>query len=143
MSPKLAQDERKRIIPRWQLVDLHPDGYESVVDDGAVTKIDFVAFAGFLDFVGEGLCVAVAGLEIGLCGLGISESGHDEFPYSGVGEKDLDGLEPAEPVFWAGHIDFGAMGHQDFTCRKIECGVGFRAFGHHFLSFQGCLANCP
>ena len=75
-SPELAQDERKRIIPRWQLAYLHPDGYESVVDDGAVTKIDFVAFAGFLDFVGESLCVAMAGLEISFSGLGISESGH-------------------------------------------------------------------
>ena len=74
-SPKLAQDERKRIIPRWQLVYLHPDGYESVVDDGAVTKIDFVAFAGLPDFMGQGLCVAVAGLEISFSGLGVEHDG--------------------------------------------------------------------
>ena len=68
--PKLAQDERKRVIPRWQLMNLHTDGYESVVDDGAVTKIGFIAFAGFLDFVGESLCVTMAGLQVGLCGWG-------------------------------------------------------------------------
>ena len=46
----------------------------------------------------------------------------------------LDDLELAEPVVWVSHVDFGAMGHQDFTCRKIECGVGFRAFGYHDFS---------
>ena len=95
-SPKLAQDERKRIIPRWQLVYLHPDGYESVVDDGAVTKIDFVAFAGFLDFVGESLCVAMAGLEISFSGLGISEGGH------GVPFKQV--IAPETAHFWNGQL---------------------------------------
>ena len=76
-SPELAQDERKRIIPRWQLMDLQPDGYESVVDDGAVTKIDFVAFAGFLDFVGESLCVTMASLQVGFGWFGVGKSGHD------------------------------------------------------------------
>ncbi len=75
VSPKLAQDERKRIIPRWQLMNLHTDGYESVVDDGAVTKIGFVAFAGFLDFVGERLQVTMAGLEISFSGLGVEHDG--------------------------------------------------------------------
>ena len=58
-------------------MNLHTDGYESVVDDGAVTKIGFVAFAGFLDFMGERLQVAVASLQVGFGWLGISESGHD------------------------------------------------------------------
>ena len=56
-------------------MNLHTDGYESVVDDGAVTKIDFVAFAGFLDFVGESLCVAMAGLKISFSGLGVEHGG--------------------------------------------------------------------
>ena len=76
MLPELAQDERKRIIPRWQLMGLHTDRYESVVDDGAVTKIDFVAFAGLPNFMGQGLSITVASLEIDLCGLCISEGGH-------------------------------------------------------------------
>ena len=62
VSPKLAQDERKRIIPWWQLMNLHTDGYESVVDDGAVTKIGFIAFAGLPDFMGQGLRVTMASL---------------------------------------------------------------------------------
>ena len=83
-SPELAQDERKRIIPRWQFMNLHTDGYESVVDDGAVTKIDFVAFAGFLDFVGESLCVAMASLEISFSGFGVGKSGHGGFLSEGI-----------------------------------------------------------
>ena len=43
----------------------------------------------------------------------------------------LDDLELAEPVVWVSRVDFGAMGHQKLACRKIECGVGFRAFGYH------------
>ena len=77
MSPELAQDERKRIIPRWQLMNLHTDGYESVVDYGAVTKIGFIAFASVPDFMGERLQVTMTSLQIGFGGLGISESGHD------------------------------------------------------------------
>ena len=57
-------------------MNLHTDGYESVVDDGAVTKIGLVTFAGLPDFMGERLQVTLAGLEIGFSGLGISEGGH-------------------------------------------------------------------
>lgn len=77
VSPELAQDERKRIIPRWQLMNLHTDGYESVVDDGTVTKIGLVAFAGLPDFMGERLQVTMASLQVGFGGLGVGKSGHD------------------------------------------------------------------
>ena len=53
------------------------------------------------------------------------------FPYRGIEGMGLDDLELAEPVVWDRHIDFGAMGHQTLACRKIECGVGFRAFRYH------------
>ena len=109
--PKLAQDERKRIIPGWQLMNLHTDGYESVVDDGAVTKIDFVAFAGLPDFMGERLQVTMARMQIGFNGLGVGKSGHDGVSLQRDWRKGLDDLKPAEPVFWAGHIDLGAMRH--------------------------------
>ena len=58
-------------------MNLHTDGYESVVDDGAVTKIGFIAFAGFLDFVGERLQVTMASLQVGFGGFGVGKSGHD------------------------------------------------------------------
>ena len=58
-------------------MNLHTDGYESVVHDFAVAKIGLVAFASFLDFVGESLCVTMAGLEISFSELCISEGVHD------------------------------------------------------------------
>ncbi len=57
-------------------MNLHTDGYESVVDDGAVTKIGLVAFASFLDFMGERLQVTVASLQVGFGWLGVGKSGH-------------------------------------------------------------------
>ena len=57
-------------------MNLHTDGYESVVDDGAVTKIGLIAFASLPDFMGERLQVTVAGLEISFSGLGVGKSGH-------------------------------------------------------------------
>ena len=51
-------------------MNLHTDGYESVVDDGAVTKIGFIAFAGLPDFMGERLQVTMTSLQISLCGWG-------------------------------------------------------------------------
>ena len=77
-------------------MNLHTDGYESVVDDGAVTKIGLVAFASLPDFMGQGLSITVAGLEIGLCGLGISESGH------GVPFKQA--IAPETAHFWDGQL---------------------------------------
>ena len=77
-------------------MNLHTDGYESVVDDGAVTKIDFVAFAGLPDFMGERLQVTMASLQIGLCGLGISEGGH------GVPFKQV--IAPETAHFWNGQL---------------------------------------
>ena len=56
-------------------MNLHTYGYESVVDDGAVTKIGFVAFAGLPDFMGERLQVTMAGLEIGFSGFGVEYDG--------------------------------------------------------------------
>ena len=75
--PELAQDKRKRIIPRRQLMNLHTDDHEPVVDQLAVSKVGLIALSGFLNLMGESLSVAVAGLEIGLSGLGVGESGHD------------------------------------------------------------------
>ena len=63
-------------------MDLHPDFYESVVHDGAVTEIDYCTFAGLSDFMGQGLQVAMTRLQIGFCGLGVGESGgHGGFPF--------------------------------------------------------------
>ena len=56
-------------------MNLHTDGYESVVDDGAVTKISLVAFAGLPDFMGERLKVTVASLEISFSGFGVEHDG--------------------------------------------------------------------
>ena len=64
------------------------------------------------------------------------------FPYRGIEGMGLDDLELAEPVVWDRHIDFGAMSHQTLACRKIECGVGFRAFGYH-EGFPFNLAKLP
>ena len=58
-------------------MNLHTDGYESVVHDFAVAKIGFIAFAGLPNFMGQGLSITAASLQVGLCGPGISESGHD------------------------------------------------------------------
>ncbi len=57
-------------------MNLHTYGYESVVDDGAVTKIGFVAFAGLPDFMGERLQVTMASLKIGFGWPGVGKSGH-------------------------------------------------------------------
>lgn len=81
MSPKLAQDESQRVIPRWQFVHLHTDRYETIVDQLAIAKIGFIAFAGLADFVGESLRLAAARLQIGFSGLGVGEGGH------GCGQK--------------------------------------------------------
>ena len=63
-------------------MNLHTDGYESVVDDGAVTKIGLVTFAGLPDFMGERLQVTMASLQVGFGGPGISEGGgHGAFPF--------------------------------------------------------------
>lgn len=51
-------------------MDLQADGYEPVVDDGAVTKIDFVAFPSLSDFMGERLQVTMASLQVGFSGWG-------------------------------------------------------------------------
>ena len=63
-------------------MNLHTDGYESVVHDFSLFNFVFIAFASLPNFMGQGLSITVASLEIGLCGLGISESGHDEFPFN-------------------------------------------------------------
>ena len=77
-------------------MNLHTYGYESVVDDGAVTKIGLIAFASLPDFMGERLQVTVAGLEISFSGLGISESGH------GVPFKQA--IAPETAHFWDGQL---------------------------------------
>lgn len=58
-------------------MNLHAEGDESVVDDGAVSKIDFITLSCLLDFMSKGLGITVAGLEIGFGWLGVGESGHD------------------------------------------------------------------
>ena len=58
-------------------MNLHTDGYEAVVDDGAVTKIGFVAFAGLPDFMGERLQVTMASLQVGFGWFDVGKSGHD------------------------------------------------------------------
>ena len=77
-------------------MNLHTDGYESVVDDGAVTKIGLIAFASLPDFMGERLQVTVAGLEISFSGLGVGKSGH------GVPFKQV--IAPETDHFWDGQF---------------------------------------
>ena len=77
-------------------MNLHTDGYESVVYDFAVAKIGLIAFASFLDFMGERLQVTMAGLEIGFSGLGVGKSGH------GVPFKQV--IAPETAHFWSGQL---------------------------------------
>ena len=58
-------------------MNLHTDGYESVVHDFAVTKIGFIAFASLPNFMGERLQVTMASLQVGFGGLDVGESVHD------------------------------------------------------------------
>ena len=62
-------------------MNLHTDGYESVVHDFAISKVGLVAFASLPDFMGERLQVTMASLQVGFGGLDVGKSGHDGFPF--------------------------------------------------------------
>ena len=57
-------------------MNLHTDGYESVVHDFAVAKIGLIAFASLPDFMCERLQVTMASLQVGFGWLDVGKSGH-------------------------------------------------------------------
>lgn len=70
VSPEPSQDEGKRLRKGLAGFLAVPVVDNEVVHDGAVTEIDYCTFAGLTDFMRQGLCVAMASLQVLLSGWG-------------------------------------------------------------------------
>lgn len=61
----------------------------------------------------------------------------------GIAPRRSGELEHAEPILRVRHEHFGSMGHELLAQLKIECGVGFWAFGYHEVFLSKKLAKLP